>query len=101
MHEVGNILIPLVGMESSEYLLTANGVDKVNEKVPENGRLKGTVKKPVKKHFDILPMEVWMRKATAAGMHPAVAELIQTMDAPGAAYPKLLKKTANTPCIER
>ncbi|KAI7775972.1 hypothetical protein LA080_006044 [Diaporthe eres] len=101
VHEVGDILIPLVGMESSKYLLTTNGVDKVKENVSENGRLNGTVKKPMKKHFDILPMEVWMRKATAAGMHPAVAELIQAMDAPGAAYPKLLKKMADTPCIER
>lgn len=95
VHEVGDIVIPLVGMESSDYLLTTNGVDKVNGNVSENGRLNGTVKKPVKKHLDILPMEVWIRKATAAGIHPAVAELIQAMDAPGASsYPKLLKKTA-------
>lgn len=102
VHEVGDIVIPLVGMESSEYLLSTNGVDKVNGNVSEHGRLTGTVEKPVPKPFDVLPMKVWINKATAAGMHPAVAELIQAMDAPGAsAYPKLQKKTAYAPHLER
>lgn len=101
VHEVGDIVIPLVGMESSEYLLTTDGIDKVNGNVSEYGRHNGTVEKPVKKPFEILPMQVWIGKATAAGMHPAVAELIQAMDAPGAsAYPKLHKKTACKPNIE-
>jgi hypothetical protein len=38
-------------------------------------------------------MEEWMRRAIAAGLHPAVAALIETFDEPGAAsYPRLLKK---------
>lgn len=94
VHEVGDIVIPLKGMESSEHLLANNGVEKMNGHVSEYGGLIGTAKKPARKPLEILPMQVWLRKATAAGMHPAVAELIQAMDAPGAsAYPKLLKKT--------
>ncbi|KAG6361364.1 hypothetical protein INS49_009591 [Diaporthe citri] len=101
VHEVGDIVIPLVGMESSEYLLTTNGVDKVNGNVSEYGRLTGTAEEPVSKSLDVLPMQVWIKKAAAAGMHPAVAELIQAMDAPGTSvYPKLHKKTACTSNIE-
>lgn len=95
VHEVGDVVIPLKGMESSEYFLTTNGADKLNGNVSEYGELIGTVKKPAKKPLEILPMQMWLGKATTAGMHPAVAELIQVMDAPGAsAYPKLHKKTA-------
>lgn len=94
VHEVGDIVVPLNGMESSEYFLMTNGVYKVNGDVLEHGGLNGAVKKPAKKSLDILPMQMWLRKATAAGMHPAVAELIRAMDAPGAsAYPKLQKKS--------
>lgn len=92
VHEVGDIVIPLMGMESSEHLLANNGVGKMNGHVSEYGGLIGNAKKPARKPLEILPMQMWLRKATAAGMHPAVAELIQAMDAHGAsAYPKLLK----------
>jgi nucleoside-diphosphate-sugar epimerase len=43
--------------------------------------------------YEVVPMEEWMRRAIAAGLHPAVAALIETFDEPGAAsYPRLLKK---------
>jgi nucleoside-diphosphate-sugar epimerase/acyl carrier protein len=92
VHEVGDIVVPLMSMDSSEYLLTTTGVDKVNGNVSGYDELTRTVKEPMKQPFDILPMQVWIKKATACGMHPAVAELIQAMDAAGAsAYPRLHK----------
>jgi nucleoside-diphosphate-sugar epimerase len=43
--------------------------------------------------YEVVPMEEWMRRAIAAGLHPAVAALIETFDEPGAAsYPRLLKR---------
>ena len=45
--------------------------------------------------YQVLPWEEWMRKAIAAGLHPAVAALVETFDEPGApSYPGLLKADA-------
>ncbi|KAI0889613.1 polyketide synthase [Annulohypoxylon maeteangense] len=42
--------------------------------------------------YAVLPLHEWISEATAAGLHPAVALLIQDMDGPGRpAYPKLLR----------
>ena len=42
--------------------------------------------------YEVLWMEEWGKKAIEAGLHPAVAALIETFDEPGsAAYPALLK----------
>ncbi|KAL9087506.1 MAG: hypothetical protein Q9165_006617 [Trypethelium subeluteriae] len=68
VHEVGDVVIPLdrlqeIGMEEEE-----------------------------KKLFDVLAMHRWVDKAVAAGLHPAVATLIETMDTPNQPkYPRLLK----------
>ena len=43
--------------------------------------------------YEVLQMEEWAKKAIKAGLHPAVAALIETFDEPGsAAYPALLKE---------
>ena len=45
--------------------------------------------------YQVLPWEEWMQKAMAAGLHPAVAALVETFDEPGApSYPGLLKASA-------
>jgi nucleoside-diphosphate-sugar epimerase len=47
------------------------------------------------KTFEVLPMGAWLAKAIAAGLHPAIATLIEMMDAPGAPdYPRIVKGTA-------
>ncbi len=47
--------------------------------------------------YKVLPMEEWARKAITAGLHPAVAALIETFDEPGSApYPALLKAKASS-----
>lgn len=47
------------------------------------------------KPFDVLPIGEWMAKAVDAGLHPAVAALIEMMDTPGAPdYPRLIKGSA-------
>ena len=46
--------------------------------------------------YEILPMERWTQEAIAAGLHPAVAALIETFDEPGGAkYPRLLRGQGN------
>ena len=45
-----------------------------------------------KEAYRVLPMEEWVQKAMASGLHPAVAALIETFDEPGSApYPALVK----------
>ena len=47
--------------------------------------------------YKVLPMEEWARKAIAAGLHPAVAALIEAFDEPGSApYPALLKAKSSS-----
>lgn len=36
-------------------------------------------------------MAQWASKAIAAGLHPAVAAVIETMDTPGTAYPRMIR----------
>lgn len=41
---------------------------------------------------EVRPMEQWIDTVVAAGMHPAVAALIETFNEPGVEkYPKLLR----------
>lgn len=66
VHEVGDIVIPLQRLTD----IGNGGPDTYKE----------------------LPTEEWANKAIEAGLHPAVAALIETFDAPGSApYPALLK----------
>ena len=45
--------------------------------------------------YEVLPMEEWLHKAIATGLHPAVAALIETFDGPGSApFPAFLKQKA-------
>lgn len=48
-----------------------------------------------KEPYPVLSWKEWMQKAMAAGLHPAVAALVETFDEPGApSYPRLLKASA-------
>ena len=77
----------------------ANGVTYVNnvgdivipmDRLAEIGKQRGK-----QEFYRVLPMDEWARKAIEAGLHPAVAALIDTFDEPGAAhYPALLKAKA-------
>ncbi|KZM21157.1 transferase [Ascochyta rabiei] len=61
----------------------------VVRELPDQGR--GGITK-VGKRYDVLPMEEWTTVVVEAGMHPAVAALIETFDEPGVEkYPALLK----------
>lgn len=45
------------------------------------------------RRYDVLPMEEWTKTVVEAGMHPAVAALIETFDEPGVdKYPTLLRE---------
>ncbi|OCL13419.1 putative polyketide synthase [Glonium stellatum] len=66
VHQVGDIVIPLDHMQ-------------------DVGKESGSV-------YKVLSMSEWTAKAIAAGLHPAVAALIEEMDTPGGPnYPRLLK----------
>lgn len=77
----------------------ANGVTYVNnvgdivipmDRLADIGKQRGK-----KGSYQVLPMEEWVQKAIAAGLHPAVAALIETFDEPGSVpYPALLKAKA-------
>jgi hypothetical protein len=68
VNNVGDVVIP---MDKLEDLGLTNGGDK---------------------RYTVLSMERWAQKAVAAGLHSAVAALIETFDEPGSpAYPALLK----------
>ena len=46
------------------------------------------------KTFEVLSMGEWLAKAISAGLHPAIATLIEMMDAPDAPdYPRIVKGT--------
>ncbi|KAK9417606.1 hypothetical protein SUNI508_01363 [Seiridium unicorne] len=64
-HQVADLVLPLEDMKS----------------------LAGAGKAPYRE----VAMEDWTAKAIAAGLHPAVAALIETMDAPETYYPRMLK----------
>jgi len=66
-HQVGDIVMPMNNLK-------------------DIGREEG-------KDFAVLPMGEWLAKAVAAGMHPAIATLVEMMDAPGAPdYPRILRE---------
>ncbi|ORY02745.1 putative polyketide synthase [Clohesyomyces aquaticus] len=66
-HQVGDIVLPM-------------------DRLQDIGREEG-------KTFVVLPMGEWLAKAVAAGLHPAIATLIEMMDAPGAPdYPRILRE---------
>ncbi|KAK3309308.1 polyketide synthase [Chaetomium strumarium] len=73
VNNVGDVVIPMHRMAT------------------EIARYRGREEQP----YEVIPMDEWMRRAIAAGLHPAVAALIETFDEPGApSYPRLLKKKA-------
>lgn len=83
MHEVGDVVVPLEGMQECEYLLSGLSGD---EQLKDHGHTK-------KRELGVLEMREWLDRAMAAGMHPAVAALVEVMDEMGAPpYPKLLKE---------
>ena len=69
VHQVGDIVLPM-------------------DRLLDIGRPQG-------KTFEVLAMDVWLAKAMAAGLHPAIATLIEMMDAPNARdYPRIVKDSA-------
>ncbi|XXH02069.1 protein transport protein bet1 [Hypoxylon texense] len=67
VNNVGDIAIPMASMADI-------GLDRAGER------------------YEVLPMEDWAKRAIEAGMHPAVAALIETFDEPGVEkYPTLLR----------
>ncbi|RYP50278.1 hypothetical protein DL768_004172 [Monosporascus sp. mg162] len=73
VNEVGDVVLPLDSLQNLGL---------------EEGQGHG-------KPYDVLPMAQWVAKAVEAGLHPAVAALIEMMDDPAAPnYPRLLKGTA-------
>ena len=68
VHQVGDVVIPL-------------------DRLQDIG-----LQEPEGRPFDVLPMDEWIAKAVADGVHPAVAALVEMMDEPGGPdYPRLLK----------
>jgi nucleoside-diphosphate-sugar epimerase len=68
-HQVGDIVLPLADLQDI-------GI--------EEG-----------KTYTVLPMGEWLAKAVAAGLHPAIATLIEMIDAPGSPdYPRILREQA-------
>lgn len=68
MHEVGDVVIPLASLHE------------VGLREPEG------------KPFGVMPMQDWIARAVADGLHPAVAALVEMMDDPdGPDYPRLVK----------
>ena len=76
--------------QSAQGITYVNNVGDVvipMDRMAEIGKQKGR-----KEFYQVLPMEEWTRRAIEAGLHPAVAALVETFDEPGAAhYPALLK----------
>ncbi|KAL2169173.1 hypothetical protein VTG60DRAFT_6413 [Thermothelomyces hinnuleus] len=72
----------LRGVESKDIKYVNNVGDIVipMHSMPEIARHKGR-----EEPYEVVPMDEWMRRAIAAGLHPAVAALIETFDEPGAA----------------
>lgn len=64
-HQVGELVLPLDNMKT----------------------LAGAGKEPYRE----VSMAQWASKAIAAGLHPAVAAVIETMDTPGTAYPRMIR----------
>ncbi|KAI1125435.1 polyketide synthase [Nemania abortiva] len=74
----------------------SNGMTYVNSVgdivVPLNRMAELAKDKGRKTLYQVLPWEEWTKKAIAAGLHPAVAALIETFDEPGTqSYPVILR----------
>ncbi|KAH6652395.1 putative polyketide synthase [Truncatella angustata] len=53
------------------------------------------LEEPSQKPFQVLPLDQWIDKAKAEGLHPAVSALVEMMDDPDLPdYPRLLKQIA-------
>ncbi|KAJ3572311.1 hypothetical protein NPX13_g5089 [Xylaria arbuscula] len=80
VHEVGDVVVSL---DSLEYLLSALEARRGYEEEGVETSLSGT-------KCEILPMAEWLTRATRAGLHLAVAMLIENMDKPGGPnFPRL------------
>lgn len=76
IHEVGDIVIPLNRMH--EVLdLEPSELD-ATEEIKRGGNV-GMEDRPVAE-CEVLPMDEWTSRARAQGLHPAVVELIESMD---------------------
>ena len=87
-----DIVRELLGNEPGQ----GNGVTYVNNVgdivIPMHRMAEIAKQKGKKNMYQVVPIEEWMKRAITAGLHPAVAALIETFDEPGAAsYPALLK----------
>lgn len=77
----------------------ANGVTYVNNVgdivIPMDRMAEIAKQKGEKDLYSVLPWDEWMQKAIAAGLHQAVAALVETFDQPGGpSYPALAKARA-------
>ncbi|KAI1155570.1 male sterility protein-domain-containing protein [Nemania diffusa] len=82
VHEVGDIVVPL---DRLELLIPALEAGRMNK---DSGTLDSS-----SKGCKVVPMGEWVGKAIEAGLHPAVAMLIEKMDAPDSPAFPLLEKT--------
>ncbi|KAI1114738.1 hypothetical protein F5Y14DRAFT_450818 [Nemania sp. NC0429] len=81
VHEVGDIVVPLGQLERLLAL-------EINQPLGRAGLSHGIT------DCEVLPMGEWLTRATEAGLHPAVAMLIENMDTPGNPSFPALKKSA-------
>ncbi|RYP77674.1 hypothetical protein DL771_001042 [Monosporascus sp. 5C6A] len=83
VHEVGDIVVPLGRMEDL-LMLNLNGPHAGNNHEAHGDRDKhGEIGDTAGKSGEKLSMTEWTERAVARGLHPAVATLIESMDAPG------------------
>lgn len=90
VHEVGDIVIPLRRMhEVLDLDLESSEVDDIQ------GLKKGGdvgMQDRSTPECEVLPMDEWASRARAQGLHPAVVELIESMDGPDKPqFPSLMK----------
>ena len=87
-----DIVRELLANKKSELAGGITYVNNVGDITIAMDRMADLGKQVDKMPYMVLPMEQWMQKAIAAGLHPAVAALIETFDEPGGpVYPILLK----------
>lgn len=90
VHEVGDIVIPLRRMhEVLDLDLESSEVDDI-QGLKKGGNI-GMQDRPTPE-CEVLPMDEWTSRARAEGLHPAVVELIESMDGPdNPQFPSLMK----------
>ncbi|KFA71222.1 hypothetical protein S40288_03866 [Stachybotrys chartarum IBT 40288] len=97
VHQVGDVVVPLARLEQLTALDLEERV-KVTDSSGEENEQAGIDDSSEEALGDceVLPMEVWLNKAVAQGLHPAVAALVQAMDAANGVerlvFPKLVKE---------